>query len=1000
MADIPVYRFEVALKPHVSDARGEAAAAGIRNFLGLPVDAVRTRSVYKVAARLSPDEADRVRREFTDPVTQDSSMGRHPAPECDWVITVGFQPGVTDNVGRSAKTAIEDVVGRKLGDDEAVFTETQYFLQAPQLTRGDAQRIGTDLLANELIERIRVQSAEEHLASEPDLELPLFRGDTEPRVREYDLNVSDEELMRISQEGTLALSLEEMKAIQQYFALEGFQQERAVRGLGPNPTDVELECLAQTWSEHCKHKIFNAVIEYRDAETGETAVIDSLFDTYVRRATEELKAEKEWLVSVFRDNAGVIRFNEKWNLVFKVETHNSPSALDPYGGAMTGIVGVNRDPFGTGLGAALVANVWGYCLGSPFYDGELPEGLLHPRRIRDGVHKGVIDGGNQSGIPYMRGWEIFDDRYLGKPLVFCGTVGVQPVEVAGRPAHEKSCKRNDYVVMVGGRIGKDGIHGATFSSEELHGQSPAQAVQIGDPITQKKMTDFLLEARDLGLYTCITDNGAGGLSSSVGETAQLAGGVDLELSNAPLKYEGLQPWEILLSEAQERMTVATPPEHLDAFMELAERRDVEATVMGYYTDLGKFRVFYQDKLVAYLDMDFLHDGLPRMRLEAVWEPPQHEEPDLEQAPPVAESLPGMLAQLNLCSGEKKARQYDHEVKGRSVVKPYVGVRADTPSDASVMLVDYESREGFVLSEGVNPHWSDIDTYHMAASVIDLAVRRVIATGGTLDYLAGLDNFCWPDPVQSEKTPDGRYKLAQLVRCCRGLYDYTKAYGAPLISGKDSMKNDSTRGGRKISVPPTLLFSLIGKIEDVTRAVTLDVKAPGDAVFVLGVTRAELGGSEYYRYLGERARGEPFVGRRVPTVDADALKPLYRWLEQAIARGLVRSAHAPGKGGLGVGLAKCAFGGELGLDVDLRLAPQEDGLRDDELLYSESSGRFIVTTAADDAEEFERLMAGLPCAAVGRVREDTQLRFVLTDGSTACWDVLKLKSIWKEPLNAI
>jgi len=1000
MSNRTICRFEIALKPHLRDARGQGTGESIRNFLGLDVADVRTRNVYKIAAHVTPEEAETVREEFTDPVTEESSMGRHPAPEFDWLITVGFQPGVTDNVGRSAKTAIEDIIRRRLPYQDTVYTETQYFLRAPTLSSEDVTRIGWDLLANNQIERIQVQAADEYRASDPDLELPVFQSDDEIKVGEYDLNVSDEELVRISEEGELSLSLDEMKTIQAYFALPGFQDERDLRGLGPNPTDVELECLAQTWSEHCKHKIFNATIEYTDATTGETTTIESLFKTYVRRSTEEQMAEKDWLVSVFKDNAGVIRFNAKWNLVYKVETHNSPSALDPYGGAMTGIVGVNRDPFGTGIGAELLANVWGYCLGSPFYDGELPKGLLHPRRIRDGVHRGVIDGGNQSGIPYMRGWEIFEDRYLGKPLVFCGTIGIQPVEVAGKPAHEKTCQRNDHIVMVGGRIGKDGIHGATFSSLELHEKSPAQAVQIGDPITQKKMTDFLLEARDQGLYCCITDNGAGGLSSSVGETAELSDGSDLELSSAPLKYEGLQPWEILLSEAQERMTVAVPPEHLAAFMALAERRDVEATVVGAYTDLGKFRVFYNEQLAAYLDMGFLHDGLPTMQLKAVWTPRQHDEPDLSQAPAVAESLPAMLARLNICSGEKKARSYDHEVKGRSVVKPYVGVSADVPADATVMLVDYETNEGLVLSEGINPQLSDIDTYHMTASVIDLAVRRVIAAGGTLDYIAGLDNTCWPDPVQSAKTPDGEYKLAQLVRCLHGAYDYTLAYGVPMISGKDSMKNDSTRGGVKISVPPTFLFSVIGKMDDVSRAVTLDVKSPGDLVYVLGETKAETGASEYFRWLGESTRGEAFVGNAVPTVDADALKPMYRQVEAAIREGLVQSAHAPAKGGLALALAKCAFGGGRGLDVDLNLVPRRYGLRDDELLYSESDGRFVATVRPEDRDPFERVMAGHPCACVGQVREDARLCLALRYGPAVEWDIATLKQTWKDTLDRI
>ena len=704
---------------------------------------------------------------------------------------------------------------------------------------------------------------------------------------------------------------------------------------------------------------------------------------------------------MFHDNAGVIRFNETWNLVYKVETHNTPSALDPYGGAMTGIVGVNRDPFGTGRGAKLIVNVWGYCLGSPFYDGELPEGLLHPRRIRDGVHKGVIDGGNQSGIPYARGWEIFDERYIGKPLVYCGTVGLMPATVCGEPAHEKRADPGDMIVMAGGRIGKDGIHGATFSSQELHKESPAQAVQIGDPITQKKLTDFLLEARDLGMFKCITDNGAGGLSSSVGEMAQFSGGCELDLSKAPLKYQGLAPWEILLSEAQERMTLAVPPEKIDAFLALAKRREVEATVLGRFTDSGKFDVRYGGRIVAYLDMDFLHEGLPKMRLKAVWSPPRHEEPALDAAPAPQAALEALLSELNMCSIEKKCRQYDHEVKGLSVIKPFVGVNNDVPSDASVFMIDYGSYEGIVLAEGVNPHLSDIDTYHMAAWCVDLAMRRAVGTGCALDHVAGLDNFCWPDPIQSEKTPDGHHKLAQLVRANMALYDYTKAFGVPLISGKDSMKNDSTRGGVKISIPPTVLFSVIGKIEDVRRAVTMDVKRTGDVVYVLGVTKAELGASEYARFLARQSNRTQAIGNSVSQIDASRSIALLRAVEGAICEGLVHSVHAPGKGGLGVAFAKIAFAGELGLDVDLASVPGEGIDRDDVLLFSESGSRFIITVGAERAGQFEALAADLPCARVGKVVGNKRLRLVGRAGNVVVdADITQLKKVWKGTLDAI
>ena len=715
--------------------------------------------------------------------------------------------------------------------------------------------------------------------------------------------------------------------------------------------------LAQTWSEHCKHKIFNALIEYTD-ENGRTEMIDSCFRTFIQKSTEEIGRQADWLVSVFDDNAGVIRFDDRLNLVYKVETHNSPTALDPYGGAITGIVGVNRDPLGTGKGATLLLNVWGYCFGSPFTEPErVPAGLFHPRRLRDQVHKGIIDGGNQSGIPYAVGWEYFDDRYLGKPLVYCGTVGTIPTRILDEPGHEKTIRPGDHVVMIGGRIGKDGIHGATFSSEELHQDSPAQAVQIGDPITQKIMADFLREARARGLYRFITDNGAGGLSSSVGEMSTVCGGCEIELADAPLKYAGLKPWEILLSEAQERMSLAVPPADLDTFLDLARTRDVEATVLGHFTDSGVFHVRYDGQTVAFLDVEFLHHGLPQIRARATWTPPRHPEPEIPADLDLKAALLQLLARLNICSGEDKARQYDHEVKGLSVVKPYVGKGNDVLSDATVSLVRPLGRDGVILAAGVAPRYSDIDTYHMTASVIDMAVRRTLAVGGRLGHMAGLDNFCWPDPIAGPGNPDGEYKLAQLVRANQALYDITTAYGTPCISGKDSMKNDCTIGGRRISIPPTILFSTIARMNDVSKAVTLGAKRVGDLVYVLGLTHAELGGSEFLALLGG-------VGNAVPRVNPDTARRLYAAVADATAAELCHSLHTPALGGLGLALAKVAMAGRLGLNIDMDAVPRTADLSVPELLFSESNSRFVATVPPTHQHAFEALFRGLPCACVG------------------------------------
>lgn len=962
-------RIEVGLRDGVPDARGAGVAAGAREVLGARVERCAVREFFLIEGALSPAEVELVRGAFVDPVTQVAAVDRLPAPsDFSYALEVGLKPGVTDNLGRTAATVIGDTLGREVAGCE-VFTGTQYFLWG-EVSREEAERIGWELLANRLIQTVGVFSGREWVVRAVGRDAPLVREKSAVEARTFDLEVSDEALLEISRKGVLSLSLEEMRAIREYYRNEAVRGARVAAGLPECPTDVELECIAQTWSEHCKHKIFSARVRYTD-EHGETRVIDSLFKTFIKAATAEVGRRVDWLVSVFSDNAGVVKFNERWNVLFKVETHNSPSALDPYGGAITGIVGVNRDAMGTGVGGEMLCNVWGYCFGPPDFAGDLPEGLMHPRRIRDGVHTGVIDGGNQSGIPWARGWELFDERFLGKPLVFCGTVGKLPVTVGGEPSERKEALPGDLIVQAGGRIGKDGIHGATFSSVELREESPAQAVQIGDPITQRKLYEFLVEARDAGLFRAVTDNGAGGLSSSVGEMCTLSGGAEVDLTEAPLKYEGLQPWEIFLSEAQERMTLAVPPEKWKAFATLARRRDVEVARLGHFTGSGQLRIWYQGRLYGALALEFLHEGCPRMEIPAVWSAPRVAAPPPLPEGDCPEWVVRVLEALNIRSTEEKSRMYDGEVKGLSVVKPYVGVRSDVPSDATVIRVEYGEHEGIALAEGVNPFLSDLDTYAMAASVVDEGARRIVSVGGRWDQIAGLDNFCWPDPVLSEGTPDGPYKMAQLVRANQALYDVCVAYGIPLISGKDSMKNDSVRGGRKISIPPTLLFSTIGKLDDVRKAVTMPFKRAGDVIFVLGLTRDELGASLFYRLRARAAATPDQIGGATPGLDVHVAKRLYAAMNEAQSRGLVRSCHTPTRGGLAAACCLAAHGGGLGAEIDLERAPNND-VSLDALLFAESNSRFVTTCAPECAAQFEEVFAGLPCARVGFVSAEPEV----------------------------
>ncbi|MFH0924829.1 MAG: AIR synthase-related protein [bacterium] len=1010
-----MHRIELGYKEGILDPFAELKTKEIREFLHIPIEKLWIRRIYFLDIELTEAELKLVAENLlANPFTQLFSINHNlPSPSFNWSLVVAFKPGVTDNVGNTAKEAVKDILNIvKFPDDKKVYTATQYLFKGQTLSSDSIEGIASGLLANSIIEDIKIQRADEwELQSIGDF---ISKIDLKNIINTetIDLNVDDKKLMKISKARTLALNLKEMQTIKNYFNQEEIIQERKEHDLTNNPTDVELEALAQTWSEHCQHKIFNSQIEYTNKNEEWTIIIDSLFKTYIKKSTEELSKNIDWLVSVFSDNAGVIKFNDHLNLVYKVETHNSPSAIDPYGGAMTGIVGVNRDPLGTGKGANLLINVWGYCLGNPFYTGEMPGGLLHPKRIRDGVHKGVIDGGNQSGIPYGLGWELFDDRYSGKPLIYCGTVGFMPRIIGNKLSHLKKVNPSDCIVMVGGRVGKDGIHGATFSSEELHEGSPIQAVQIGDPITQKKMEDFLIEARDLDLYNFITDNGAGGLSSSVGEMARGSNGCRLDLAKVPLKYEGCQPWEILLSEAQERMTLAVSPDKIGTFLSLANRREVEATVIGSFEDNGIFHITYGDKTVAYIDMDFFQNGCPKLELTAIYEPRLLEEPEImrESAKIRAQLgagtvLRNMLERLNICSKEEKCRQYDHEVKGLSIIKPFVGIETDCPSDATIFLAEYGSVEGIVLSYGVNPYFSDLDTYHMTASVIDEAIRKIVAVGGRPDYIAGLDNFCWPDSIQSEKTPDGHYKLAQLVRANQALYDYTKAFKVPLISGKDSMFNDCTKVSPKISIPPTLLFSAIGKIDDIRKAVSMDVKSGRDLVYIAGITRNELGGSEFYRYLGEKLRQQPYIGNKGPQVDAEQACKLYRMVSRCVEKELIHSLHTPTLGGLGVALAMMSFAGNLGLEIDLGAVPIDDIYPAEIILFSESNSRLIFTIPPENKVEVEAIIYKSYCQdfvrQIGRVRGDTSLIINhLNNKPLIKEDIMDLKKCWKQTFSAL
>lgn len=991
------YQLEIALKSDLFDAEGAGVRQKAKNYFGIELDQVRTINVVTIDADLSKTQLETIRSEiFTNPVTQISAYDPLRIP-FDWSIWVGYRPGVRDNPGSTAVEAIEDVLGITLGPGEAVYTSKRYCLKGQGLTAQDADTIAGELLANDIIQQWKIYAAESWDPAEGiGIIIPRVILDHTPTVTTIPVD-SDASLKAVSAERNLALNPADIPTIRAYFLDKDVQKARAAVGLS-DPTDIELEYISQARSDHCNHNTFRGLFRYRDLATGATDVVDNLFKTCIEAPTLALQAKKDWVVSVLWDNAGAGRFDENHCFVITGETHNSPSNMEAYGGAITGIVGVYRDPLGTGKGSRLVMGGYGFCVGERDYDGELRP-RLHPRRLLDGVIEGVRDGGNKSGIPTTFGQVLFHPGYMGKCLVFVTAVGLMPLQIQGQPAWQKRTSPGDLVIMCGGRVGQDGIHGVTASSETFSEHTPAGHVQIGDPYTQKKMHDFLLQARDQGLIGFITDNGGGGLSSSVGESARFSGGCEIQLEQVPLKYAGLDQWEIWVSESQERMTVAVLPQHLDRFLELSRLHAVESTVIGRYTDSGKLHITYRGQSCAYVDMDLLTSGFPQWEFEAHWLEPRLRglyEPVLQEPTQYGRLLIDILARPNICSREWISRQYDHEVQGTSVIKPLVGVARDIGSDAAVIRPVLESQKGLAFAQALLPAYSAIDAYHMTSCTVDEAVRRLVAVGADPGLIGGVDNFCWPSiQYHAQNNPDGRFKAAQLVRACRALRDICLAYEIPLLSGKDSMYVDGHLPGRygeihKVSALETLQFSTTAVIADITRCVTMDSKLPGDLLYVLGTTCNELGGSEYYEHFG-------YVGLNVPQVRPEEFAPLYQALYRSIEAELVASARGIYRGGLGVHLALKAMAGNLGLQVHLGPVPARGVVRNDVLLFSESAGRFIVTVAPENREHFEKMFKGLAWACIGIVT--AQPDFIVTglDNRTLIQVAVQdLKVAWKKP----
>ena len=936
-----------------ADAEGRRLAADAAD-LGLPgpwrISASRG---FLVEGALGRDDLRRAAEAvLADPVAETFAVRLPEDRDAEGLTLVHVlpKPGVTDPEAESALAILRDL-GFAATNVRSVRT---YQVEGPAYALPHLIR---RVLANDAVEQAVVGPiALDHLGQGHPY---AFRRIDVPLA-----GLEDDDLLRISREGQLSLSLAELHTIQAHFD-----------SLGRAPTDAELETIAQTWSEHCSHKTLRGKVDF-DGE-----IIDNLLKSTIFRATQDLNLD--WLVSVFADNAGVVRFDDDFDVCFKVETHNHPSAIDPYGGANTGLGGVIRDPMGTGLGAKPICNTDVFCVAPPDTPGDsLPPGVLHPRRVLKGIVAGVRDYGNRMGIPTVNGALVVDPAYLGNPLVFCGTIGLIP-----RGMSAKHVEPGDRIVALGGRTGRDGIHGATFSSVELTADSEevsGGAVQIGNAITQKMVLDVVLQARDRGLFRSITDCGAGGFSSAVGEMGAEVG-AEVDLEKAPLKYEGLSYTEIWISEAQERMVLAVPPEHWDELHALCAGEGVEATDLGRFVDTGRLTLRYRGEVVGDLGMDFLHDGRPPVVRKATFTTPRPTRL-AEQPANGTDFTPDLLEILstwNVASKEWIVRQYDHEVQGRTVIKPLVGVLDDGPGDAAVVLPVRGSHRGLAVSCGINPRYGAIDPYAMAELAIDEAIRNCVAVGADPARIALLDNFCWGNTERPET-------LGSLVLAAKACHDLALAYGTPFISGKDSLYNEYTHEGTSLAIPGTLLISAMGQVPDVRKCVTMDLKEPGNTLFIVGVTKPELGGSHWSMVRA------PGIGD-VPKVDPVLGLATFRAVHRAISVGLIRSCHDLSEGGLAVALAEMAFAGGLGAEVALVPIPYRYAALDFKLLFSESPSRFLLEVRPECEPAVVFLLKALPFARIGTVLEAPRVTIKGLGGAPVISaTVADLKAAWQRP----
>ncbi|MBL9116295.1 MAG: phosphoribosylformylglycinamidine synthase subunit PurL [Verrucomicrobiaceae bacterium] len=787
--------------------------------------------------------------------------------------------------------------------------------------------------------------------------------------------LSPDELLAISQRMKLSLSKEDMLAVKAIFAEEKRE-----------PTEVELEVIAQTWSEHCKHRIFGAKIEH--TVDGKSEVVDGLFKTYIRAVSHRIMDKKpDFVLSAFVDNAGFVKLDENLAVCLKAETHNHPSAIEPYAGANTGLGGVIRDILGAGKGAKPIASLDVFCFGPPDtkQDAIKAKDVIHPLGIMRGVVRGVRDYGNRMGIPTISGAIQFDDSYIYNPLVFCGTMGVIPIKDI-----DKSIRAGQLLIAAGGRTGKDGLKGATFSSVSLTTASHEEdqtAVQIGNPIEEKKVADFILAARAEGFIQFVTDCGAGGFSSAAGEMLSEIGG-QVWLENAPLKAPDLESWQIFLSESQERMVMSIEEKDLERMKELAALYETELCILGKADGTGILKVTHHGEMVCQLDCRKLHEA-PRRHMTAEWSSVDDSEGDvfipIEDAKTGNAILKALLADFAIVSREPIIREYDHEVQGNTLLKPLAGATGDAPQDGAVVRVD-GSTQLASMSVALLPEWGKTHPHLMGRACVDECVRQLVAVGSDPDRIAILDNFCMGNP-------DDHRELGALVETVKGMAVTAEAYGAPFVSGKDSFYNYFKTDEGPVSIPCTLLVSGMGILTNPDHIVGSSVRGPGHKLALVGEASSGLAGSVFARVMKAGAEDDELDFPQGPDFDEQMAFADYHSYHELVKKGVVLSAHDIGEGGLAVTLAEMGFSTKAGLKVDLAEVPTRDDTPAAEHLFGETPGRIVFEFAEEHAEAVKA--AGF--SIIGETTDDGHV--TITNGKTKLVhaNLAELKPVWQKGL---